>query len=120
MAIQEIQVWAKNVVLDSIKNNAQRREIKAEEWLQGWGRLHSATAQHLNSLMHLLTHHAPPSDVCPYPYPSTATIPSQALQMDGQAITQAVSPQLFETYGGTLPDMTADNLTGMVWIVRNH
>ncbi len=120
MAFQEIQVWAKNIVNDAVKANAQRRPLRDEEWLQGWGRLMGCSAQHLNSLFHLLTVHAAPSDICPYPYPSTATVPVQALVMDGQAITQAAYPELFAVYGANLPDMTADNLTGMVWIVRKH
>lgn len=120
MAEQEIQIFAKQVVLDPVKGSPQRRPLRDEEWLQGWARLQGVTNQQLNMLFNLLTHYAPPSDICPYPFPQGATIPTEALVMDGQAITQQDQPILYAAYGSSLPDMTADNLTGFLWVVRNH
>jgi hypothetical protein len=120
MADQLLKVWAKNTVLDPVKQNAQRREIREEEWLQGLGRLFGFTAQHVNTLFNLLSHHSAPSDICPYVFPSGGVLTSEMLHMNGQTITEADQPYLFAEYGATLTDMTADNLTGFIWIVRNH
>ena len=120
MATQEIDIWADTIVLDPIKGNPQRRDIRDEEWLQGWLRMSGVSPQQLNSLFNLLTHYSPPSDICPYPFPSTGTTTDKMKVMNGQGITQEESPFLFEEYGATLPDMTSDNLTGFVWVVRNH
>lgn len=120
MADQNLKIWALNTVLDGVKGNAQKRLIQAEEWLQGWGRLNGVTNQHLNSLFNMITHYAAPIDTCPYPYKDTAIIPDEALHMNGQTISQTDQPELFKVYGNTLTDMTADNLTGHIWIVRNH
>ena len=121
MATQEIDIWADTIVLDPIKGNPQRRDIRDEEWLQGWLRMSGVSPQQLNSLFNLLTHYSPPSDICPYPYPDSKPLGDKILKMDGvTTITQEGSPVLYEEYGATLPDMTADNLTGFVWVVRNH
>lgn len=120
MPSQELEVWAKQDVPDPVKGNSQKREIRDEEWLQGWGRLSGITAQQLNTLFNLVTQYTPPSDICPYPFPNGVAIPDQALVMNGQTITQQDQPELYAAYGATLPDMTADNLTGFVWVVRNH
>ena len=122
MADQILKVWAKEIVPDPVKGNAQRRPIRDEEWLQGWGRLHGASNQQLNTLFNLLTHHAAPSDICAYPFPDTVTITEEdaILEMNGQLITEIDQPVLYATYGANLPDMASDNLTGFVWVVRNH
>lgn len=120
MALQQLKVWAKQAVPDSVKGNIQFREIRDEEWLQGWGRLLSPTIQQLNSLFRLLTQHSSPSDISPYLYPASGFLYSTMLQMDGQAITEAETPVLFAIYGTNLPDMTADAPTGFVYIVRKQ
>lgn len=120
MADQELKVYAKQIVLDPVKGNPQRRDILDEEWEQGIQRLGGISCQIFNTLMNLITHHSPPSDICPYPFPSSVTIPDVALVMNGQTITETESPYLYAAYGATLPDMTSENLTGFVWCVRNH
>lgn len=120
MADQNLKIWALNTVLDGVKGNAQKRLIQAEEWLQGIGRLQGVTNQIFNSTLNLLTHYAAPADTCPYPYSASAPIPDEALHMNGQTISQTEQPELFKVYGNTLPDMTADNLIGHIWLVRNH
>jgi len=120
MADQDLELWAKETFLDPVKGNPQKRTIRDEEWLQGLGRLSGISNQIFNTLMNLVTHYSAPSDICPYPYPVTSVLTSNMLQMDGQAITEIDQPELYAHYGATLPDMTADNLTGFVWVVRNH
>lgn len=120
MALQQLKVWAKQAVPDPVKGNIQFKEIRDEEWLQGWGRLLSPTIQQLNSLFRLLSQHASPSDVSPYLYPNTKTIQSNMLQMNGQAITEEETPVLFDTYGANLLDMSTDEPTGFVYVVRKQ
>lgn len=120
MADQDIKVWAMETVQDPVKGNLQRRKIQEEEWLQGWGRLNGVTNQQLNQLLFLLTSYAAPSDICPYPYPSTAAIKDTMLHMNGQTITASEAPNIFAAYGANLPDMTPDNLSGFIWVVRKH
>ena len=120
MSNQQLKVFASELTQDPVKGNNQRREIQEEEWLQGWGRLHGVTAQQLNQLFYLLTNHAAPSNICPFPYPDTLPVEDNMLHMNGQAISVTDTPTLFSTYGNNLPDMTADNLTGFIWVVRKH
>lgn len=120
MADYPLKIWATQDVVDGVIGNVQKRAIKDEEWRQGIPRLGGITNQQFNTLMYLLSSYSPPSDICPYPYPASKAIPAEALQMNGQSITQAEYPVLVGHYGTTLPDMTADNLTGFVWIVRKH
>lgn len=120
MANQDLEVWAKNLVQDPISQAQQRRPITLEEFLEGWGRLGGVSTQQLNQLFYLITSSSPPSDISPYPYPSTQPIKDNMLHMNGQSITQQDTPELFDVYGSTLPDMTSDNLTGFIWVVRKH
>ncbi len=120
MANQELQVWSKNLVQDPISNSQQRRPITDEEFLEGWGRLFGVSAQQMNQMFYLLSSYAPPSDICPYPYPSSKALTTEMLHMNGQSINSTDTPELFNAYGAALPDMTADNLTGFVWVVRKH
>ncbi|AUR89090.1 hypothetical protein NVP1121O_062 [Vibrio phage 1.121.O._10N.286.46.C4] len=120
MADQELKVWAKDLVSDPVKGNGQKRPIEEEEWLQGWGRLSGVTAQQLNTIFNLLTKYAAPSDICPYPFPDDVPLPSNVLHMNGQALVVSQSPTLYGAYGTNLKDMTADNLDGFIWVVRNH
>ena len=120
MALQTLKVWAKSLVPDSVKGNEQIREIRDEEWLQGWGRLAGVTNQQLNSLFRLITQHSAPADVCAYLYPDSAPITDVMLKLDGQSITSASHPVLFETYGGNLPDLTSEQVTGFIWVVRKQ
>ena len=117
MALQTLKVWAKEAIPDAVKGNTQFRELRDEEWLQGWGRLFTPTVQQLNSLFRLITQHSSPSDISPYLYPSNATVLGNMLVMDGQAIDEATTPILYQTYGGNLNDMSASAPTGFVYVV---
>ena len=120
MADQDLRVYALDEIADPLKGNPQKRTIRGEEFVAGLARDEGITAQLWNTMMNLVTHYSPPSDICPYPFPNTGTITDVILHMNGQAITEEDQPVLFEQYGGNLPDMSADNLTGMIWVVRNH
>ncbi len=120
MADQELKEWCKDSVPDPVKGNSQKRPLTDEEFLQGWGRLSGISPQQLNSLFNLITQHSPPTDTCPFPHLASKPIPSTALHMNGQAITSSTSPELHAFYGNTLTDMSASNLAGFIWIVRNH
>ena len=120
MADQELEVWCADSVPDAIKGNSQKRTIRDSEWSQGWLRLQGVTAQQMNMILNLLSSYAPPADVCPYPFPEGGTIPSNALQMNGQILDEDESPVLFATYGTYLTDMTDSNIDGFIWIIRNH
>ncbi len=120
MAYQELKIWAKGEVIDPVKGNPQLSPTREEEWLQGWGRLHGVSTQRLNTMFRTITEYSPPTDYCAYPHLATKTIPDTAIHANGQAITAADQPALFEAFGSNLPDMTADNLTGFIWVFRNH
>ncbi|AUR94312.1 hypothetical protein NVP1193O_181 [Vibrio phage 1.193.O._10N.286.52.C6] len=120
MADQEIKVWAQESVQDPVKGNLQRRLIKEEEWLQGWGRLNGITNQQLNQLLYLVTSYSAPADTCPYLHKNTQPIPQEALEMNGQTVSVNTSPVLFNFYGSNLDDLTTAAPTGYTYIVRNH
>lgn len=120
MALQILKVWASNIIPDSVKGNNQAREIKDEEWFQGWGRLAGVSAQQVNSLFRLITQHSAPSDICPYLYPSSSFIYSNTLEMNGQVITEEETPVLFATYGSNLPDITSEAPTGFIYVIRKQ
>lgn len=120
MALQLLKVWANNILADSLEGNNQVRSIRDEEWVQGWGRNSGVSSQQLNSLFRLLTQHSAPSDICPYLYPDTELVQSNALELNGQTITQAVTPVLYDIYGTTLPDIASTAPTGFTWIVRKQ
>ena len=120
MALQQLKVWAKQAIPDSVKGNLQFKVLRDEEWLQGFGRLFGPSTQQLNSLFRLLTQYSSPSDICPYLYPDTAFIYSTMLLMDGQTITEEEAPVLFETYGSTLPDLVNEAPPGFVYIIRKQ
>ena len=82
-ALQTLKIWCKDIIPDSVKGNTQVKQIRDEEWLQGWGRLSGVTTQQLNSLFRLLTQHSSPTDIAPYLIPVSETITTEMLKMDG-------------------------------------
>lgn len=120
MSDQDLKVWSSNLIQDAVAKNYQRRVLSDEEFLEGWGRQFGVSAQQVNQLFYLLTSYAAPSDICPHPYPDTAPVTEIMLHMNGQTITEQDAPEVFKQYGATLPDMTANNLAGFIWVVRKH
>ena len=119
MAYQELKIFSSQEVSDPVKGNPQLNEIKDEKWIQGWGREHGVTSQDLNTLFRIISEYSPPTDYCAYPHPTSVTIPDTAIE-NGSAITEEGQPELFKVFGNTLPNMSADNLTGFVWVFRKH
>lgn len=122
MANQELKIWANTPDIDGVAGNTQRRDLTEEEFIDGWKRLAGVSYQQLNQILYLLTNYSSPSEITPYLFYTGggATLPSTALTMNGQSITSASNPILYEHYGSTLPDMTDDAPTGFVYVVRNH
>ena len=121
MANQELKVWANTLDIDGVAGNAQRRDLTEEEFIDGWKRLAGVSYQQLNQLFYLLTSYSSPSDTSPYlHYTVDNPIPTEALEVNGQAIAEATSPNLFNVYGANLPDLRSAAPTNFTYIVRNH
>ena len=118
MALQELKIWAKTLNNDMLTLTDQRRDIEDEEFLDGWLRTSPASSQQMNQLFYLLTTYANPFPNAPVIYPSALDIPSVALEMNGQTITEEDYPNAFAIYGGTLPNITASAPTGFTYIIR--
>ena len=120
MSDQDLKIWALEEVADPEKGNTQRKIIQEESWIQGWGRKNGVTNQQLNTLFNLLTHYSPPTDFCAYPHPVGESIPVTAIHANGQPLSETLQPVLFSVFGNNIPDLSSDNLTGFIWVFRNH
>ena len=121
MANQELKIWANTLDIDGVAGNAQRRDLIEEEFIDGWKRLAGVSYQQLNQLFYLLTSSSAPIDTAPYLHYTVGNpVPSVALEMNGQTITEAANPILFGYYGGTLPDLRSEAPTNFTYLVRNH
>lgn len=117
MATQEFKIWAQTIVTDST-GMPQRRDLSLEESLTGWLRLEDVSAQKLNQLFNLASVHSNPFAVTPVQISTLVPIPSTALELNGQTITEAEAPNVFATYGATLPDLVSEAITGHTYVVR--
>lgn len=115
----ELYTWAEVVVTDGVTATDNRREILQEEALNGWVRDGTISTQQLNSLFYYLTLYASPFANTPYLMSTNVNVPTNALEMDGSTITQEESPNLYEIYGATLPDLSTNAPSGHRWVVRN-
>lgn len=121
MTIQELKVWAENPIQDGVAKNYQRRDLRDEEFMEGWARLAGLTYQEINQLFYLLSSYSSPLSVAPYQhYIASNAVPSTALEMNGQTISVNDVPELYAYYGATLPDRTGELPTGWTYIVRKH
>lgn len=118
MALQELKVWAKEKIIDSVTEIAQRRDISTEEFENGWKRLSTVSAQQANGLFYLLTSYASPFSNSIYLMSSSVATPSTALELDGSTFTEEDYPNLYEIYAGTLPNLSAEAPTGCKYIIR--
>lgn len=117
-APQDLKIWAEQEIIDGVTNTPQRRVLNGEEFNDGILNLVTFTAQQYNSLMFIITTYSNPFYASPTLLPTTEGIPTEALEMDGQAITTEVYPNLFLVYGANLPDIVADAPSGFTYIVR--
>ena len=118
MADQLFKTWAEKKKNDNLTSSDQRRDIKDEEFQDGWLRLKSVSAQQLNQLFYLASVNCNASYGAPELRYSAAGVPDTALEMNGQAITQLGYPNLFSIYGAALPDLTSEAPSGFTYIVR--
>ena len=116
---QELKIYADELNTDGVTGIDQRRDILDEEFRDGLLRGDTASAQIWNSILNLLTLASAPHPTCIYAIPTTQITPSIALDMNGTAINSNDNPNLFEVYGATLPNITAEAPTGFKYIVRN-
>lgn len=121
MANQDLEVWSSQLAADAVAGNQQRRPLTEEEFIEGWKRLFGVSNQQLNQLFYLLSSYAAPIDTAPYLHYTVGTsIPSVALEMNGQTINSTDTPELFAYYGSTLPDLTTTAPTNFTYLVRKH
>jgi hypothetical protein len=118
MADQALKIWANTINIDSLTNAPQRREISDEEFQDGWLRNANISAQQLNSMFFLLSLYSNPFASAPVLYPDSLAIPDEALELNGQSITEATYPNAYSIYGASLPDLTGDAPTGFTYIIR--
>ena len=118
MADQELKSWAGTVSIDGLTNSPQRRDILDEEFLNGWLRNTTVSAQQLNSILYLLSTNALPHPNCASLFPDSTTVPSVALELNGQSITESEYPNAYALYGSTLPNISGDAPTGFTYIIR--
>ena len=117
MATQQLKIWAEQLTIDGLSNAPQRKELSTEEFLDGWLRNDSISAQQLNTILHLLTMYSSPFLSTAYCVPSTP-IPEGSLELNGQAITEVDYPNAYAAYGATLPDITSEAPTGFTYVIR--
>ena len=118
MSIQNLEIWASEEVIDGETEIAQRRDIQSEEFLNGWKRLGTVSAQQMNGILYLLSSYSPPYAHCAYQIPSSVVTPSIALDLDGSTFTEEDYPELYAIYSGTLPDLSSEAVTGFKWVIR--
>lgn len=118
-APQELDIWAEVLNTDGVTGTDQRRDLNLEEFRDGILKLVTPSSQQYNQMMFLLSSYSNPFYASPYLIPTTETIPSNALEVDGQTINVVDNPNLFAVYGSTLPNIVADAPTGFTFIVRN-
>ncbi len=121
MAIQNLEVWARELVNDPVAGNHQRRSITEEEFLNGWGRGAGVSDQQMNQLMYLLSAYASPYPFLPVPYPSASTTPATCIDyVAGGSISETDTPQLYEFYGSTFPAVPYTLTAGWKFIIRTQ
>lgn len=119
MAIKELDIWAKELVLDIETNSEQRRNLNPEEYENGWLYRDEVSAQQMNSLFYLITLHSKSVSQSPELIPSTATIPTISLEwVDGGTIDEVAHPELYAYYGSTFPTLQSTAPSGWKYIVR--
>jgi len=119
MAIQELDIWSKNLELHVPTNSYQRRDILPEEYEYGWLYEDVVTAQQLNSILRLVTLHSKSIPQSPELIPDTKTTPTIALDwVDGGTIDETRYPELYDYYGATFPTLQSTAPSGWKYIVR--
>lgn len=119
--IQELQVWTKEEVLDLVSEELQRRDLLDEEFLNGFLRNSTVSGNQFNSLMYLITSHSKVNPFSPDYILDTKPTPDIAVEwVVGGNISQTETPQLFEHYGATFPDLPVTLASGWKAIVRKQ
>ena len=118
--IQPLRVWCREVVQSAITQMIpQIRPLVPEEEINGWVNLQTVSVQQLNSLFSQLTIYAPPSPFVFHMVSIDTPTPAEALDVNGQTLIEEDSPELFEHFGATLPNVNATAPVGTKFIIRN-
>ena len=119
--IQELQVWAKQEVVDPVSEKPQRRDLVDEEFLQGLLRQDTFSGQQYNSVLYLLTSYSKVNPFSPDVILDSKPTPDVAVEwIVGGAISSTETPQLFEHYGSTFPPLPFTLGVGWKAIVRKQ
>lgn len=119
MAVQDLRVWCQDLYLDPVTMTTQRRDLSPEESMNGWLRNATISNQQMNQLHYLETIHAKASPFSPDMIPDTKPAPSVAYDwVDGAAISETESPELYAYYGATFPVLQANAPSGWKYIIR--
>lgn len=118
MSLQEVPLWAEETINDEVTGIPQRRDLNAEEFLNGWLRLSTVTTQQMNQILYLLTASSKVNPFSPELHLSSENIPSVAVEwVDGGVIDQNDTPLLYEYYGTNFPTLGAAP-SGWRYIIR--
>lgn len=118
--IQALEVWCREKVTDAASETENRRDVVPEETVNGWVRLGTVSTQQANSLFYLVTSHSKPNPFSPELHHNAQPIPSVAMEwVDGGAIVEADTPELYEYYGATFP-VLGSAPAGWTYIVRKQ
>lgn len=120
MPIDTLKVWCKEVTVDSLTENRQRRSLLDNEYLDGWLRQQSVSYQQLNELFNLLSSYSPPSIFTVYYVESSASGSSEEITANGGSFTQEEAPLLYEEYAGTMPNLTGSAPAGTRPVMRKQ
>lgn len=120
--MEVLKIWCEELKVDGVTEVNQRRPLVEEEFQNGWLRKQPVSTQQVNQLFKELTSYAKSVRCAPdlFYTGNGNTIPSIALEMNGQSITESEYPVLYSFYGTTLPDLTAAAPTDFTYTVRKQ
>ena len=116
---QDLDVFARELVIDGLTGIDHRFEISEEKLRTGYERGAPLGTQEFNQLMMLITAHLPPLPCLPYVVLSTVELPSYVLECNGStAIDQETYPNAYNMYGDTTPDLSDWAPSGWLTVIR--
>ncbi|AGH32161.1 hypothetical protein VPHG_00094 [Vibrio phage 11895-B1] len=121
MTIKTLEIWARVVEQDGLTGTEQVRELVSNETEKGWLNLATASTQQMNGILKSITQHSGCNPFAPELILDAASIPATSLEwVDGGAIVEEDSPELYAHYGATFPTLQSTAPSGWKYIVRNQ
>lgn len=118
MRLDDLEEWARNVVVDGVTKTENKIAIGTELYRDGWLRDQPVAGQHLNEILNIITT-VLLSSAAPVGSPQLqygVSPDTGFLECNGAAFNPATYPQLGTVYGSTLPILAAPS--GFIYVVR--